>query len=90
MQRSQHEGTHFISLEQVLASIGCKKSFWYELIRQGVAPRPVKLGRRAVWPSYEIDSFRQRLIKQRDVEHGPASRGSLLADFDPSEEASEE
>lgn len=37
---------------------GCSRSAWYEAMRTGTAPKPVRIGARAVaWRSQDIDAF---------------------------------
>ena len=33
------------------------RSAWYQLVREGKAPAPVKLGRAALWRASEIEEF---------------------------------
>jgi len=55
----------FLRLPEVLALVGLKRSAWYYLIQTGQAPRPLKLGRTAVWPETAIRKWQQRLIEEQ-------------------------
>ena len=66
---SQNE-IKLLSLQEVLSELTCKKSLWYELIRQGAAPRPLKIGRKACWVGSEIEAFKRVLLARRNKEHG--------------------
>jgi len=51
-----------LRLPQVLDRVGYKRSRFLDLVRQGVFPRPVKLGARAVaWPESIVDDLVDRL-----------------------------
>ena len=52
-----------LRLPEVLERIPYKRSRFLELVRQGVFPKPVKLGARAVaWPESQIDAVVDRLV----------------------------
>lgn len=51
-----------LRLPQVLERVGYKRSRFLDLVRQGVFPKPVRLGARAVaWPESQIDALVERL-----------------------------
>ena len=51
-----------LRLQEVLYRVGYKRSRFLDLVRQGVFPKPVKLGARAVaWPESLIDELVDRL-----------------------------
>ena len=51
-----------LRLPQVLDRVGYKRSRFLDLVRQGVFPKPVRLGARAVaWPESVIDALVDRL-----------------------------
>lgn len=51
-----------LRLKEVLHRVGYKRSRFLDLVRQGVFPKPVKLGPRAVaWPESQIDELVDRL-----------------------------
>ena len=52
-----------IRLPSVLAEVGLSRSTLYQRISQGLWPKPVNLGGRAVgWPSREIETVNAALI----------------------------
>jgi prophage regulatory protein len=54
-----------IPLPAVLALVPIGRAYWYELVREGKAPRPVKLGKRSLWLESEISAWVERLAEQR-------------------------
>lgn len=62
------------NLPQTLLGAGIKRSVWYQLVREGVAPRPVKVtAKRVAWVKAEVLAFRQSLIDKRLGHDRPAS-----------------
>lgn len=54
-----------IKLKEVLEITKCSKSFWYGAIKNGQAPRPIKLGDRAVaWVLSDVESWLEQRIRQ--------------------------
>lgn len=50
--------TKLLRIGQVLEIVGVKKSTWYDLIKQGKAPKPMRLSHKwSAWDSVEIDNF---------------------------------
>ena len=48
----------FARLQQVLPATGVQRTCWYEMIRRGEAPRPLKLGPRiSVWKVEEVRAW---------------------------------
>lgn len=37
--------------------VPCGKSYWWDLVRKGVAPKPVRLGRITAWRRADIAKF---------------------------------
>jgi prophage regulatory protein len=54
-----------IPLPAVLELVPVGRAYWYELVRDGKAPRPVKLGKRSLWLESEIGQWVERLAEQR-------------------------
>lgn len=55
----------FLRLKQVLELVPLSRSAWYEGIRKGVYPSPIKLGARAsAWRASDIQNLLDRLSKQ--------------------------
>ena len=62
MQADHHKSERLLRLPAVLDRVGYKRSRFLDLVRQGVFPRPVKLGARAVaWPESVVDDLVDRL-----------------------------
>ncbi|WP_232286219.1 helix-turn-helix transcriptional regulator [Solidesulfovibrio carbinoliphilus] len=50
--------------------MGYKRSRFLDLVRQGVFPKPVKLGGRAVaWPESVVDDLVDRLVAGKGATH---------------------
>ncbi len=60
-----------LRLPQVLAVIPYKKSRFFQLVREGKLPAPVKLpgGRASAWPKSQIDALVSRLVNGQGVPH---------------------
>ena len=71
MQAEHHnKSERLLRLPQVLDRIPYKRSRFLDLVRQGVFPRPVKLGARAVaWPESQIDELVDRLAAGKGATH---------------------
>lgn len=70
MQTEHHKSERLLRLPAVLARIPYKRSRFLDLVRQGVFPKPVKLGPRAVaWPESVIDEVVARIINGEGVAH---------------------
>ncbi len=51
-----------LRIGQVLDIVGVKKSTWYELIKQGKAPKPMRLSHKwSAWDAEEIDNWVSQL-----------------------------
>ena len=62
MEPVHTKSERLLRLPQVLDRVGYKRSRFLDLVRQGVFPRPVKLGARAVaWPESIVDDLVDRL-----------------------------
>lgn len=44
-------------LEQLMLKIGLKKPTIYSMMKRGLLPRPIKIGRASLWVESEIDEF---------------------------------
>ena len=78
----------FLRLPEVLARTGLSRSTIYVRLEQGLFPRPVSLGVRAVgWIESEVDEWIRRRIAEsrfegdRDGERGEAAPGTPVADW---------
>lgn len=57
----------FWTIKDVLKGQGISRSLWYDQVRMGVAPKPVKTGeRRIAWLKSEVLAHRQKLVEDRD------------------------
>ena len=71
MQADLQKSERLLRLPAVLDRVGYKRSRFLDLVRQGVFPRPVKLGARAVaWPESQIDELVDRLAAGKGACHG--------------------
>jgi prophage regulatory protein len=53
---------------QVLQRVGFRTNKLYDLIAEGLFPRPAKIGRISVWPADEVDQWVADRIAERDAE----------------------
>ena len=57
-----------LSLPEVLATVGIKKSLLYQLVGEARFPAPVSLSvRRRAWVSSEVESWLAERIAERDA-----------------------
>ena len=71
-----------ISIRDVEARVGLKKSVIYAMMAEGRFPRPVKIGTRSRWVESEISAWIADLIARRNVGRGVGS--SLAASAETS------
>ncbi|MEE2000182.1 AlpA family phage regulatory protein [Alkalimonas sp. MEB108] len=58
----------FLKIEDVLAQVPICRTLWYKLIKEGIAPPPIKFGERsAAWTQEDIDRFIEDRIRLRDA-----------------------
>ena len=68
MQTEHQKPERLLRLPAVLDRIGYKRSRFLDLVRQGVFPKPVKLGARAVaWPESTVEALVDRLAAGKEV-----------------------
>lgn len=54
-----------LRIGQVLDIVGVKKSTWYELVKQGKAPKPMRLSHKwSAWDSKDIDNWVSELKRE--------------------------
>lgn len=53
-----------IRLDGCLALVGVRRTFWLELVRRGVAPKPLKLGRATLWREVEVREFVRARVRE--------------------------
>lgn len=56
---------------EAAAYCGIKKSHFENLVRAGDAPKPIYLGRRAIWLGEELDSWLTDKRITRDIDRQP-------------------
>lgn len=55
-----------LTLKEILARLRVSKSTWYEGMRLGIYPQPMRLSKRTVmWPQAEIDAALREMNKGR-------------------------
>ena len=64
-----------LRLNQVLAIIPISKSGWWLGIRNGILPRPIKIGRASLWKYSDIE----KLISTLDCDERQRVQGSLAS-----------
>jgi prophage regulatory protein len=62
-----HSPKRLIPLAEVLARVPVCRAYFYELVRQGNAPAPVKIGKRSLWVEAELDAWVDSLAARRDA-----------------------
>jgi prophage regulatory protein len=55
-----------IALPRALSITGYGRSTFYAAMLAGLMPRPVKLGRKSVWPEDEIQALRAAVVRGDD------------------------
>jgi prophage regulatory protein len=58
------EWVRLMRLPDVLENVGLGRTAWFNLVRAGVAPRPIRIGRAVAWPSNEVQAFIHARIAQ--------------------------
>jgi len=58
----------FVSEDAVLQVVPVSRSTWRRRVKDGTAPRPVKLGNRCLWSRTELEQFVARLLADRGLE----------------------
>jgi prophage regulatory protein len=64
------EPGRLLRLPAVLGMVGLGRSCWFGLVKAGRAPRPIKIGRAALWIEDEVS----RWVRDRVVEARTGSR----------------
>jgi prophage regulatory protein len=68
IKASSRAQRRLIRVRQVLEKTGDSKSNWYLAVKEGRAPKPVKIGIRCVaWVEDEIDDLVEQRIAARDA-----------------------
>ena len=61
-------------IKQVLEVIPVSKTTWWNGVRDGRFPKPIKNGRMTFWKSEDLESFMDKLQSAHPTEHEPKSR----------------
>ena len=61
-------------IKQVLEVIPVSKTTWWNGVRDGRFPKPIKNGRMTFWKSEDLESFMDKLQSANPTEHEPNSR----------------
>jgi predicted DNA-binding transcriptional regulator AlpA len=62
--RSQRTPGRFVRLPAALAMVGLGRTAWLEMVRRGLAPKPIHIGRAALWVEDEIKDFMAERVRQ--------------------------
>ncbi len=55
-----------LRLEELIKRIGLKKPTIYSMMKRGLLPKPIKMGRASLWIESEIDACIAQRIKVRN------------------------
>lgn len=58
----------FMRLPDVLGIFGVSKTAFYDGIKEGIFPKPLKLGRCSVWDKKEVRSAYQRIVDRQGTQ----------------------
>ena len=47
----------FLTLAEVLAHVGIGRTAWTDRVREGSAPKPIRVGARSLWVASEINQW---------------------------------
>jgi len=53
----------FLSLTDVLAYVGIGRTAWTDRVREGSAPKPIRIGARSLWVSSEVQRWMAEQIE---------------------------
>lgn len=53
-----------LRLPRTLDRVGLQRTAWLELVRQGKAPKPIKIGRATLWLESEVQQFISDRVRQ--------------------------
>jgi len=53
-----------MELPEVLDRVKDSRTSWYQKIKEGRAPKQIKLGRKSVWSAHQIDEYIESLKAQ--------------------------
>jgi prophage regulatory protein len=55
----------YIRLPELISHVALKKPTIYKLIKKGLFPKPIKLGRSSLWSAEEVNSFLINKMRER-------------------------
>lgn len=59
--------SRFMSISEVLPSVGVSRATLYRMIAAGQFPAPVKVGSASRWQEHEIDEWKVNLAERRNA-----------------------
>jgi prophage regulatory protein len=62
---SANEAPRLIRLPAALGMVGLGRTAWLDLVREGRAPRPIKIGRATAWVESELADWLREQIRNR-------------------------
>lgn len=60
------QSIEFKHKKQILAQLAISHTNFYKKIRDGKFPKPVKIGKRSVWPSHEVNQMCEAWLAGHD------------------------
>lgn len=63
-----------MKLEKVMEELGVKKTAVYQMVKDEIIPKPIKVGGSSRWLSEEIDDAIKLMIARRDEDKPKATR----------------
>lgn len=54
----------FRDLKHITQRYSLGKSRWYQLIQEGMAPKPVKIGRSSRWTESSLEKFEKHVLNE--------------------------
>ena len=52
---NKQENNDLLNVEDTLNYIQMKRTFWFRQVSSGLAPKPIKIGKRSFWKQSEVD-----------------------------------
>lgn len=56
-QDTSSQGERLLSCKEVMKKLNCGRSALKKYVAQGLVPKPIRLGRKLLWPASEIDAW---------------------------------
>ncbi len=61
--KTEQDQVELYGLKEAMKVTGLGRSAWLERVRDGIAPKPIKIGRRTLWVKSEVHEWIEKLIK---------------------------